>query len=282
MLRSEIANGTELGMQAKQLMDQGVLVPDETVISMIQARIERFSYANGFIFDGFPRTAAQAEALDRMLEQRGTPITLMLALEVNDDELTRRIMERGKDSGRADDQDETIVRNRITEYNNKTAPLKDYYTAQGKYHAVNGIGSIDGIFNSLSRVIESNYKVKTKAEKAGGVEETHVTAKAERAKPAKKASPSAGGKKKTAKKAAPKKKAPAKKKPAKKVVKKAVKKAAKKKAAPKKNAKRPAKKAARKAVKRKVAKKSAKKASRKPVKKAVKKKTGKKKSSRNW
>jgi adenylate kinase len=286
MLRSEIANGTELGMQAKQLMDQGILVPDETVISMIKTRIERFSYANGFIFDGFPRTAAQAEALDRMLGSKGTPITMMLALEVNDDELTRRIMERGKDSGRADDQDESIVRNRISEYNNKTAPLKDYYSAQGKYHAVNGIGNIEEIFGSLCRVIEANYKVKHKAQPAIVVEETHVivverSAPAEKARAKKKAS----AKKKpvsakaTAGKPAAKKK-PVKKKPAKKAVKKTPakktgKKKSAKKAAPKKKAKRTAKK--------RPVKKSAKKAAkRKPAKKAAKKKAGKKKSSRNW
>jgi adenylate kinase len=275
MLRSEIANGTELGMQAKQLMDQGILVPDETVISMIAARIERFSYANGFIFDGFPRTAAQAEALDLMLGSKGTPITMMLALEVSDDELTRRIMDRGRESGRTDDQDEQVVRKRINEYNIKTAPLKDYYSAQGKYHAVNGIGSIDDIFGSLCRVIEANYR--TKARPALLVEETHVIV-VERAAPAKKSAPKKEAvKKKPAVKAAPKKKTAkkaAKKKPAKKAAKKKTapkKKAAKKKTVKRAAKKRPVKKAARKAVKRSPAKK-----------KTARKKAGKKKSSRNW
>lgn len=155
ILRSEIAAGTPLGMEAKKLMDQGVLVPDEVVIGMIRSKLESNKQAKGFIFDGFPRTTAQAEALDRLLTEMGTSITMMLALEVTDEELTKRLLERGKDSGRPDDQDENIIRNRIKEYNNKTAPLKDYYSKQDKFQSVYGIGSIDEIFAKLCEKIDA-------------------------------------------------------------------------------------------------------------------------------
>jgi len=155
LLRSEIAQKTELGMQAKLLMDKGELVPDAVVIGMIRSKLEHNQQANGFIFDGFPRTAAQAEALDSLLAEKNTSISCMLALEVDNDELTKRLLLRGKDSGRADDQNEEIIRNRIKEYNNKTAPLKEFYSAQNKFHAVNGIGSIDEIFNALCAEISS-------------------------------------------------------------------------------------------------------------------------------
>jgi adenylate kinase len=149
LLRSEIAQQTELGMQAKLLMDKGELVPDAVVIGMIRSKLEHNQQAKGFIFDGFPRTAAQAEALDNLLSEKKTGIKCMLALEVDNEELTKRLLLRGKDSGRADDQNEEIIRNRIKEYNNKTAPLKDFYSAQNKFHAVNGIGGIDEIFSAL-------------------------------------------------------------------------------------------------------------------------------------
>ena len=154
ILRGEIAAGTSLGKEAKKLMDNGILVPDDVVIGMINSKLEQNKNANGFIFDGFPRTTAQAEELDNLLETRKTQITMMLALEVNNEELTKRILHRGKKSGRADDQNENIVRNRISEYNNKTAPLQEYYSAQAKYHAVNGIGEIGEIFNSLCKTID--------------------------------------------------------------------------------------------------------------------------------
>jgi adenylate kinase len=149
LLRSEIAQQTVLGMQAKLLMDKGELVPDAVVIGMIRAKLEHNEKASGFIFDGFPRTAAQAEALDNLLSEKNTNISCMLALEVDNEELTKRLLLRGKASGRADDQNEEIIRNRIKEYNNKTAPLKDFYSAQNKFHAINGIGSIDEIFDAL-------------------------------------------------------------------------------------------------------------------------------------
>ena len=158
LLRSEIAQQTELGMQAKLLMDKGELVPDAVVIGMIRSKLEQNQEANGFIFDGFPRTAAQAEALDNLLSEKNTSINCMLALEVDNEELTKRLLLRGKDSGRADDQNEEIIRNRIKEYNNKTAPLKDFYSAQNKFYAVNGIGSIDEIFNALCTQISAVYK----------------------------------------------------------------------------------------------------------------------------
>jgi adenylate kinase len=158
LLRSEIAQQTELGLQAKLLMDKGELVPDAVVIGMIRSKLEHNQQANGFIFDGFPRTAAQAEALDNLLSEKNTNISCMLALEVDNEELTKRLLLRGQDSGRADDQNEEIIRNRIKEYNNKTAPLKEFYSAQNKFHAINGIGSIDEIFNALCSEISSVHQ----------------------------------------------------------------------------------------------------------------------------
>lgn len=154
ILRGEIAAGTQLGLEAKKLMDAGALVPDEVVIGMISSKLDQNKNAKGFIFDGFPRTTAQAEALDKLLLQKNTSITMMLALEVSDEELTKRLLLRGKDSGRADDQNEDIIRNRIKEYNNKTAPLKNYYSAQNKFQSVYGIGSIDEIFAALCSKIK--------------------------------------------------------------------------------------------------------------------------------
>ena len=155
ILRGEITQGTALGMEAKKLMDKGDLVPDEVVIGMISSKLDQNKEAKGFIFDGFPRTTAQAEALDKLLSEKGTAISKMLALEVEQEELVKRLLMRGKDSGRADDQNENIIRNRITEYNNKTAPLKEYYSKQNKFQAVPGEGSIDEIFNKLCGLIEN-------------------------------------------------------------------------------------------------------------------------------
>jgi adenylate kinase len=154
ILRSEIANGTALGLEAKKLMDQGILVPDEVVIGMIESKLDKNKNANGFIFDGFPRTRAQAETLDKLLEAKGSSISMMLALEVPKEELIKRLLNRGKDSGRADDSNESIIEKRIDEYNSKTAPLKEYYTAQKKYSGVNGVGNINEIFDSLCEVID--------------------------------------------------------------------------------------------------------------------------------
>ncbi|PWG79125.1 adenylate kinase [Pararcticibacter amylolyticus] len=155
ILRSEIANGTELGLEAKKLMDQGLLVPDEVVIGMISNKLDANKDANGFIFDGFPRTVAQAEALDALLASKSTAISGMIALEVNDEELEKRLLLRGKDSGRSDDADPAIIRRRIEEYNNKTAPVAGFYKQQGKFFSINGIGSIETIFEEIVRVTDS-------------------------------------------------------------------------------------------------------------------------------
>ena len=149
ILRTEIARGTALGKKAKEIMDRGELVGDDIVIGMIESKLDENPHAKGFIFDGFPRTAAQAVALDDLLQKKGTGISGMLALEVGDEELVKRLLLRGQDSGRADDKNEEIIRRRILEYNNKTLPLKNYYNEQGKFHSIHGIGSIDQIFKSL-------------------------------------------------------------------------------------------------------------------------------------
>ncbi|WP_374163095.1 adenylate kinase [Arcticibacter sp. MXS-1] len=153
ILRNEIANGTELGLEAKKLMDQGILVPDHVVIGMISNKLDSNKDAKGFIFDGFPRTVAQAEALDALLASKNTAISGMVALEVDDDELQKRLLLRGKDSGRPDDANPEIIRRRIDEYNSKTAPVASFYKEQGKYHSINGIGSIDAIFAEITKVI---------------------------------------------------------------------------------------------------------------------------------
>ncbi len=154
ILRSEIANGTALGLEAKKLMDQGILVPDEVVIGMIESKVDSNKNGNGFIFDGFPRTTAQAEALDKLLSTKKTSISMMLALEVPKEELMKRLLNRGKDSGRPDDQNEQVIGKRINEYNSKTAPLKDYYTSQNKFFGIQGVGGIDEIFESLCKVVD--------------------------------------------------------------------------------------------------------------------------------
>tara|TARA_B100001142_G_scaffold83593_1_gene84694 strand:+ start:53 stop:625 length:573 start_codon:yes stop_codon:yes gene_type:complete len=155
ILRGEIASGTKLGIEAKTLMDRGDLVPDEVVIGMISSKLDNNAEANGFIFDGFPRTKAQAKALDNLLEEKNTSICTMISLKVEDQELINRLLERGKDSGRADDQNKDIIANRINEYNNKTAPLKDFYASQEKLSEVEGIGSIEDIAKRINTVIDN-------------------------------------------------------------------------------------------------------------------------------
>lgn len=149
LLRNEIAKQTPLGLEAKQLMDKGDLVGDSIVIGMIESKLDSNPDANGFIFDGFPRTQAQAIALDDLLQKKGTAISAMLALEVDNEELIKRLLLRGKESGRPDDQNESIIRNRVNEYNTKTLPLKNFYSEQSKFHSIDGIGSINQIFNDL-------------------------------------------------------------------------------------------------------------------------------------
>jgi adenylate kinase len=156
LLRGEISQGTALGLEAKKLMDEGKLVPDEVVIGMISHKLDANKDAKGFIFDGFPRTVAQAEALDKLLETKNAPISGMVALEVTDDELEQRLLLRGKDSGRPDDANPEVIRKRIKEYNDKTAPVAGFYKNQHKFKSINGIGSIHEIFDAINSVV-SNY-----------------------------------------------------------------------------------------------------------------------------
>jgi adenylate kinase len=155
LLRSEISAGTALGMKAKTLMDAGVLVPDEVVIGMIDNKLNQNPDAKGFIFDGFPRTIAQAEALDKILEKNGLAISKTIALEVEEEELVKRLLERGKDSGRVDDQNETLVRNRVKVYFKETLPVADYYKKQNKLASIVGIGEIEEIYNNICKAIDA-------------------------------------------------------------------------------------------------------------------------------
>lgn len=152
LLRSEIAASTQLGMEAKSYMDKGDLVPDEVVIGMIKSKLEANKNAKGFIFDGFPRTVDQAKALDVLLNDNGTPISGMLCLKVEKQELINRLLSRGKVSGRSDDQNESIIENRINVYSEKTLPLIEYYQPQGKHYDVDGMGSIEDIAGRLKEV----------------------------------------------------------------------------------------------------------------------------------
>ncbi len=154
LLRSQIAQQTALGLEAKKLMDKGQLVPDEVVVGMISTALEENPQAKGFLFDGFPRTAAQAEALDSLLELKKTPVRVMLALDVTEDELIKRILKRGQSSGRSDDADEAIIAERVAEYKNKTEAVADYYRKEDKVVMVPGEGSINEIFERLCVEIE--------------------------------------------------------------------------------------------------------------------------------
>lgn len=154
LLRSEIAAGTQLGLKAKSYMEKGELVPDTVVIGMIKSKLESNKETKGFIFDGFPRTVDQAKALDELLNENGTPINGMLSLEVEKQELIDRLLSRGKVSGRADDQDQSVIENRINVYNDKTLPLIQYYKPQGKHFGVDGMGSIEEIADRLKTVVE--------------------------------------------------------------------------------------------------------------------------------
>lgn len=154
LLRSEIAGQTPLGLEAKAFMDKGELVPDAVVIGMIRSKLEANPDANGFIFDGFPRTVEQAKALDILLNDNDTPISGMLSLEVEHQELVNRLMGRGLVSGRADDQDQAVIENRINVYEQKTAPLISYYKAQGKQYGINGMGTIPEIAERLKVTVD--------------------------------------------------------------------------------------------------------------------------------
>ena len=153
LLRAELAAETELGLQAKNIMEKGELVSDSIIIGMIRNKIADMADAKGFIFDGFPRTVAQAKALDVLLGEKGIKINVMLGLEVDRQELVDRLLKRGQDQGRADDNLETIE-NRIKVYEDQTSPVMGYYDGQGKYHGVAGMGSIDDIFDRLSGIID--------------------------------------------------------------------------------------------------------------------------------
>lgn len=313
ILRSEIARDTALGRKAKEIMDKGELVGDDIVIGMIESKLDENPRAKGFIFDGFPRTAAQAVALDDLLQKKGTGISAMLALEVENEELIKRLLLRGQASGRPDDRNEEIIRRRIQEYNDKTLPLKKYYSEQGKFHSIHGIGSIDQIFQSLvDRIVflraemdltglESDLEhldltiqdfevaddiapellLEIDAIKRSEAEEeaeARVVKKQQKQKPLSKPAPvkKAAAKKSAVKKAVKKSKPAKKAAPKKAVPKKAAKKALKKvvkKAGPKKAVKKVAKKAVKKAVKKVARKVVLKKAAKKSNKKAVAKKS---------
>ena len=155
IFRSNIKEGTDLGQLAKSYIDKGALVPDEVTIGMLEAEVNSNSNAKGFIFDGFPRTTSQAEALDVFLSTKDTEVSSMLALEVDENELITRLLERGKSSGRADDQDAGIIKNRIKVYENETAVLKTYYANQNKFFGIEGVGSIESITSGLCKVIDT-------------------------------------------------------------------------------------------------------------------------------
>ena len=160
LLRKEIAIGTELGKQAQNFTDKGELVPDALIIGIIRSQMEQNAAANGFIFDGFPRTTAQAEALDRLMQEKEVQMTAMIALEVENEELVKRLQIRGESSGRADDRSMDVISNRIDVYHQKTKPLIGYYDAQGKYYPINGVGDISDIFGRLCGKMEE-LKVKS-------------------------------------------------------------------------------------------------------------------------
>jgi adenylate kinase len=154
IFRANIKSATELGVLAKSFIDKGQLVPDEVTIGMLAGEVNKTPDARGFIFDGFPRTQAQAKALDELLVSKGTGITMMLALEVEEEELRKRLLLRGKDSGRADDQDPAVIQKRIDVYNGETMPVKEFYQLQNKYRGIDGIGEIEAIFNALCAEID--------------------------------------------------------------------------------------------------------------------------------
>ena len=153
VLRAEIKNGTELGKTAKGYIDQGQLIPDELMIDILASVFDSFKDSKGVIFDGFPRTIAQAEALKKMLAERGQDVAVMVDLDVPEEELMVRLIKRGKDSGRADDNEETIKK-RLHVYHSQTAPLIDWYKNEKKYQHINGLGTMEGIFAEICEAID--------------------------------------------------------------------------------------------------------------------------------
>jgi adenylate kinase len=158
LLRAEIADKTPLGLEAKSFIDKGQLVPDEVVIGMVDSYFDQHKEARGFLFDGFPRTVAQAKALDKLLELKKTVIASVLALDVNEEELVKRLLNRGKTSGRSDDTDEAVIRKRFSVYTKETTPVAEHYKKTRKFQAVKGEGSVDDIFDRLCEVIDKKMK----------------------------------------------------------------------------------------------------------------------------
>jgi adenylate kinase len=155
LFRAEIGNKTDLGLEAMSYISKGLLVPDEITIGMLRKKVEENHNVNGVIFDGFPRNVLQAEALDELLAERDQKIAALISLEVDDQEIINRILERAKTSGRVDDADEEIIRNRIQVYKGETAPVFDFYSEDGRSHKVNGVGSIDEIFDRLCNLVDT-------------------------------------------------------------------------------------------------------------------------------
>ena len=158
VIREQIRKGTELGRSVQSYIEKGQLAPDGLVIDIIADYVEKHKDAKGNIFDGFPRTTVQAKAFDEIMEKNSTPVSVMLSLEVPDEELVKRLLLRGKESGRADDSNEGVIRDRIDVYKAQTAVVADHYKPQGKHRAVNGLGTIDEIFGRLCQEIESLNK----------------------------------------------------------------------------------------------------------------------------
>lgn len=154
LLREEIACQSPLGVEAKNFMDKGQLVPDEVVIGIIGTCLDQHMDAKGFLFDGFPRTVAQAQALDKLLELKKTSISAVLLLDVGEDELVKRLLNRGKTSGRSDDTDEAVIRKRFAVYSKETAPVAEYYKKARKFQSIKGEGTVDEIFNEVSKAID--------------------------------------------------------------------------------------------------------------------------------
>jgi len=153
LFRYELGNNTPLGIEARKYMDKGELVPDQVTIAMLENKMNMTPNPKGYILDGFPRTIAQAEALDVILKGRDTAVTHLIALDVDDEEIVKRLLERGKTSGRADDANEEVIRKRIVEYLAKTSPVYDFYDKQSKSQKVNGIGGLEEIFERLSKAL---------------------------------------------------------------------------------------------------------------------------------
>lgn len=154
LFRKHLKEGTALGKLAQKYMDEGKLVPDQVVIDMVDDKIKNDQQVRGYIFDGFPRTVAQADALDQLMNGKGTPISCMISLEVPKDELKKRLLNRGLTSGRVDDQDENKINTRIQVYLDETLPVAKFYESQGKLNALKGVGNIEDIFESICGVLD--------------------------------------------------------------------------------------------------------------------------------